>query len=70
MKHIYHCDVCRYTFEYASLPDRCPDCGKTVVYGRGDPAVREASEAEIREFYRIQDELRNEPWQTEGGGRS
>ena len=25
----YFCDVCHYCFEAESLPDRCPDCGKT-----------------------------------------
>lgn len=69
MKHIYHCDVCRYTFEYASLPGRCPDCGKVTAHGGTAPAVREATEVEITEFYRIQDEMRRELQRAEGGGR-
>ena len=37
----YFCDVCHYCFEAESLPDRCPDCGKTD-YQNG-PATRPAT---------------------------
>ena len=33
----YFCDVCHYCFEAESLPDRCPDCGKTDYQNR--PAI-------------------------------
>ena len=33
----YFCDVCHYCFEAESLPDRCPDCGKTKY--KDHPAV-------------------------------
>ena len=49
-KKIYHCDACRYTFETSQCSIKCPDCGKD--------AVRDATEEEIKEFYEIQEELR------------
>ena len=58
------CDACRYTFNpsvYHSkyrIPKQCPDCGKMKVDGR--PAVREATEAEIANYWRIQEEMINE----------
>ena len=30
----YFCDVCHYCFEAESLPERCPDCGKTDYQNR------------------------------------
>lgn len=47
--NIYHCDACRYTFEYKNLPDRCPDCGK--------PAVRIATDSEITNYIQIRAEI-------------
>lgn len=46
------CDACRYTFTADTIPGSCPDCGK--------PAVRPATESEIREYHKIQEELREE----------
>lgn len=62
MKYIYHCDSCHYSFEGSVLPDRCPDCGKTIVQtaNRTQPAVRRATSDEINEFYQFQEEIRNE----------
>lgn len=63
---ICHCDACNYTFNASVLPPahdqkrcipyRCPDCGKISVHiGSGTvPAVREATEAEIAEYYENQ----------------
>ena len=44
----YFCDVCHYCFEAESLPDRCPDCGKTV-YQNG-AAIRPATQKKCRIF--------------------
>ena len=44
----YFCDVCHYCFEAESLPDRCPDCGKTVYQNR--PAIRQATEKEVQDL--------------------
>lgn len=58
------CDACHYTFNpslYHSkfrIPKRCPDCGKMKVDGR--PAVREATEAETADYWRIQEEIIND----------
>ena len=41
MVTIYKCDSCRFLFEWAEEPDRCPDCGK--------PSIRPASEPEQEE---------------------
>ena len=46
----YFCDACHYCFEDTSLPDRCPDCGKTQWVG--NPAVRPATEKEIADLLR------------------
>lgn len=58
MKYIYHCDACHYTFESATLPDRCPDCGKRQFSGHS--AVREATDKEIDEYKRIRIEIEKE----------
>lgn len=50
----YFCDVCHYCFEAESLPDRCPDCGKTVYQNR--PAIRPATEKEVQDLLRARDE--------------
>ncbi len=50
----YFCDVCHYCFEAESLPDRCPDCGKTVYQNR--PAIRLATEKEVQDLLRARDE--------------
>ena len=50
----YFCDVCHYCFEAESLPDRCPDCGKTVYQNR--PAIRLATEKEMQDLLRARDE--------------
>lgn len=52
---IFFCDCCHYTFSAASLPDRCPDCGKQIY--SDNPAVRAATAKEIAEYERIQQEL-------------
>ena len=41
-------------FEAESLPDRCPDCGKTDYQNR--PAIRPATEKEVQDFLRARDE--------------
>lgn len=46
----YFCDACHYCFEAESLPDRCPDCGKTQWCEH--PAVRPATENEIADLLR------------------
>ena len=50
----YFCDASHYCFEAESLPDRCPDCSKTVYQNR--PAVRSASEKEVLDLLRARDE--------------
>lgn len=50
----YFCDVCHYCFEAESLPDRCPDCGKTVYQNK--PAIRPATEREVQDLLRTRDE--------------
>ena len=50
----YFCDVCHYCFEAESLPDRCPDCGKTVYQNR--PTIRLATEKEVQDLLRARDE--------------
>lgn len=50
----YFCDVCHYCFEAESLPDRCPDCGKTDYQNR--PAIRPATEEEVQDLLRARDE--------------
>ncbi len=50
----YFCDVCHYCFEAESLPDRCPDCGKTVYQNR--PAICLATEKEVQDLLRARDE--------------
>ena len=42
MKMIFVCDKCRFIFSRTVEPEQCPDCGKY--------AVREANEAERREY--------------------
>lgn len=39
---IYACDACRFLFERAGEPERCPDCGKLTI--------RPAVEDEIAEY--------------------
>lgn len=55
---IFFCDCCHYTFSAASLPDRCPDCGRQIH--KEKPAVRAATAKEISEYERIQQELMEE----------
>lgn len=55
---IFFCDCCHYTFSAASLPDRCPDCGKQIHNEK--PAVRAATTKEMAEYERIQQELMEE----------
>lgn len=50
----YFCDACHYCFEAESLPDRCPDCGKTQWCEH--PAVRPATENEIADLLRARAE--------------
>lgn len=50
----YFCDVCHYCFEAESLPERCPDCGKTDYQNR--PAIRPATEKEVQDLLRARDE--------------
>ena len=46
---LYTCNACRYTFPAESLPDRCPDCGKTQWHE--NPAVRPATNKEIADLF-------------------
>ena len=52
---ICHCDVCHYTFDSSAfhskppVPKRCPDCGK-MKCENGQPAVRAATDFEIKEY--------------------
>ena len=46
---LYTCNACRYTFPAESLPDRCPDCGKTQWHE--NPAVRPATKKEIADLF-------------------
>lgn len=55
---IFFCDCYHYTFSAASLPDRCPDCGKQIYNDM--PAVRAATAKEIAEYERIHQELMEE----------
>lgn len=52
------CERCLYTFEAASQPEQCPDCGKF--------AVRTATTREAGEYRRIRLELARDeqlsPW--------
>ncbi len=48
----YICDACKFQFTRRTESDRCPDCGKENI--------REATENEIAEFIRIQEEIQNE----------
>lgn len=50
----YFCDACHYCFEAESLPDRCPDCGKTDYQNRS--AIRPATEKEVQDLLRARDE--------------
>ena len=49
---IYICTACKYTFTSGTRLDRCPDCGKQ--------AVHPATEAEVKDYERIQRELLSE----------
>ncbi len=65
---IFHCDYCNYTFDSMdchlenSVPDRCPDCGKTFTTTLA-PAVRMASEGEAAEYLRIRAEIISEQFE-------
>ena len=50
----YFCDACHYCFEYSTLPDRCPDCGK--IQWHENPAVRPATEKEVADLLRARAE--------------
>ena len=52
--NFYYCDACHYCFEYSTLPDRCPDCGKTQWCEH--PAVRPATEKEVTDLLRARAE--------------
>ena len=45
----YTCEGCKYTFVNREKPERGPDCGKE--------AVREAAEAEIKEYQKFRKEF-------------
>ena len=67
---LYTCNHCNYTFSARSMPESCPDCGKTVatqVVSNGVytskttvPAIRPATEMESIWFNRVQAELAQE----------
>ena len=40
----FTCNKCKYTFEAADAPERCPDCGKI--------AIRKATGEEIAQYKR------------------
>ena len=52
------CEKCRYTFRYPLIPELCPDCGAKKV--------RQATPAEIKDFYDMQklleEEIRDGLW--------
>lgn len=50
IKNMYYCNACHYCFEDDSMPDRCPDCGKTVFHE--NPAVRLATNKEVADLLR------------------
>ena len=52
--NFYYCEACHYCFEYSTLPDRCPDCGKTQWHE--NPAVRPATEKEVADLLRARAE--------------
>lgn len=68
--NLYTCNACRYTFPAETIPDRCPDCGKTAANVKvciGDknilrtvPAVRKSTEIEAAEYERIKKEIEAE----------
>lgn len=47
---VCHCTSCHYSFEDATIPSRCPDCGKA--------AVRQATKEELSDYVRIREELK------------
>ena len=50
----YYCDICHYCFSAEKFPDRCPDCG--AIEYNGHAAVRQATDAEVKELLRIRAE--------------
>lgn len=50
----YYCDTCHYCFSVEEFPDRCPDCG--AVEYNDHAAVRQATDAEVKELLRIRAE--------------
>lgn len=50
---IYTCEACHFTFTRIGECEKCPDCGKR--------AVREATEEEIEDFHRYQEESKPDP---------
>lgn len=60
------CDACHSTFNSTNasrskydIPRRCPDCGKMVIHTASGsvPAVRAATEDEIKEYRNYQREM-------------
>ena len=45
------CDACKFQFTRSEEPERCPDCGKENI--------REANEAEILDFIKLQEEKKH-----------
>lgn len=50
---IYTCEACHFTFTRVGECEQCPDCGKK--------AIREATEDEIEDFNRYQEESKQNP---------
>lgn len=50
---IYTCEACHFTFARVGECEQCPDCGKK--------AIREATEDEIEDFNRYQEESKQNP---------
>ena len=50
---VFICDHCHFLFSSAAQPEQCPDCGKRMV--------RAATEEEVREFERNNQE--RSPWE-------
>ena len=48
----YTCEACKFQFVRHGEVERCPDCGKA--------AIRYSTEAEIEQFKKLQEELKQE----------
>lgn len=63
---LFTCHACLYTFDEVSRPERCPDCGKIWLKNPShdkDLAVKPATQQEQADYWRIQEELRQEEFE-------